>query len=106
MDVKLKVFMKDDKDFRPVQNLTIGETDFSQVMRLQNQLIVAPETLRRGENLSPVKISTLSKDLDELLKPAHKVVEVVDRANRKVCVTMQRYSVEKPGSSNAQVHFF
>ena len=48
----------------------------------------------------------MSKDLDELLKLANKVVDVADRANRKICVTLLRYSADKPESSNAQVWFF
>ena len=40
LDVKLKVFRKDDKkEFRLVQNLTMGEADFNQFMRLRNQLV-------------------------------------------------------------------
>ena len=36
-DVKLKVFKKDDKkEFRLVQKLTTGETDFNQFMQLRN----------------------------------------------------------------------
>ena len=46
---------------------------------------------------------TLPKDTDEQLKLAHKVVDVVDRANRMICVTLLRYSVDKPESSYAQV---
>ena len=42
LDVKLKVFRKDDKkEFRLVQNLTMGEADFNQFMRLRNQLVNA-----------------------------------------------------------------
>ena len=41
--------------------------------------------------------------MDEQLKPAHKVFDVVDRANRKICVTLLRYIVDKPESSYAQV---
>ena len=48
----------------------------------------------------------MSKDMDEQLKLSHKVVDVVDRANRKICVTLLRYSVDKPESSYAQVRFF
>ena len=43
------------------------------------------------------------KDLDEQFKLAHKVVDVVDRANRKICVTLLLYNVDKPESSYAQV---
>ena len=107
LDVKLKVFKKDDdKDFRLVQNLTMGEADFNQFMRLRNQLVIAAENFVREENLTPVLIPTLSRDMDEQLKLAHKVVEVVDRANRKICSTLLRYNVNKPESSFAQIRFF
>ena len=72
----------------------MGEADFKQFMRFRNQLVIAAENLARGENLSPV-----SKDMDEQLKLAHKVADVVDRANRKICVNLLRYSVYKPESS-------
>ena len=39
-------------------------------------------------------------------KLAHKVVDVVDRANRKICVTLLRYNVDKPESSYARIRFF
>ena len=107
MDIKLKVFRKDDKkEFRLVQNLTMGEADFNQFMRLRNQLVNAADNFAREENLTPVLIPTLSKDMDEQLKLAHKVVDVVDRANRKICVTLLRNNVGKPESSYAQVRLF
>ena len=107
LDVKLKVFRQDDKkEFRLVQNLTMGEADFNQFMRLRNQLVYAAENYAREENLAPVQIPTLSKDMEEQLKLAHKVVDVVDRANRKICVTLLRYNVDKPENSYAQVRLF
>ena len=107
LGVKLKVFRKDDKkEFRLVQNLTMGEADFIQVMRFRNQLVNAAENFAREENLTPVLISTMCRDMDEQLKLAHKVVDVVDRANRKICVTLLRYNVDKPESSYAQVRLF
>ena len=48
----------------------------------------------------------MSKDMDEQLKLAHKVVDVKDRGNRKICVTLLRYNVNKPESSHAQVRLF
>ena len=82
LDVKLKVFRKDDKkEFRLVQDLTMGEADFNQFMRLKNQLVIAAKNFAREENLTPLVIPTMSKDMDEQLKLAHKVVDVVDRAN-------------------------
>ena len=107
LDVKLKVFRKGDKkEFQLVQNLTMGEADFNQFMRLRNQLVNAAENFAREENLTPVLIPTMSRDIDEQLKLAHKVVDVVDRINRKICVTLLRYNVDKPESSYAQIRFF
>ena len=66
MDVKLKVFRKDDKkEFRLVQNLTMAEADFNQFMRLRNQLVNATENFAREENLTPVLIPTKSRDMYE-----------------------------------------
>ena len=89
--VKLKVFQKGDrKEFRLVQNLTMGEADFNQFMRLRYQLVNAAKNVAGKEILIPVLIPTLSKDIDEQLKLAHKVVDIVDRAKRKICVTLLR----------------
>ena len=107
LDVKIKVFRKDDKkEFRLVQNLTVGEAEFNQFMRLRSQLVDAAENFAQEENLTPVLIPRMSKDLDEQLKLAHKLVDVVDRANRKICVTLLRYTVDKPESSYAEVWLF
>ena len=44
LDEKLKVFRTGDKkEFRLVQNPTMGEADFNQFMRLRNQLVNAAE---------------------------------------------------------------
>ena len=51
-------------------------------------------------------IPTMSKDMDEQLKLAHKVVDVVDGANKKKFVTLLRYNVDKLESSYAQVRLF
>ena len=86
LDVKLKVFRKDDKkEFQLVQNLTMGEAGFNQFMRLRNQLVNAAENIARKETFTPVLIPTMSRDMDEQLKLAHKVDDVVDRTNRKIC---------------------
>ena len=107
LDVKLKAFRKDvKKEFRLVQNLTMGEADFNQFMRLRKQLVNAAENFARKENLTPVLIPTMSRDMDQQLKLAHKLVDVVDRTNRKICVTLLRYNVENPESSYAQVRLF
>ena len=72
-------------------------------MQLRNQLVIAEEHFAREENVSSVLIPTKSKDMYELLKLAHKLVDVVNRANREICVTLLRYNVDKPDSSYAQV---
>ena len=104
MDVKLKVFKKDDnQEFRLVQTLTMGEANFNQFMRLRNQLVNAAESSGREENLTPVLITTMSKDMDEQMKLAQKVVDVVDQSNRKTCVILLHYNVDKTESPYAQV---
>ena len=75
-------------------------------MRLRNQLVIAAENFGREENLSPVLIPTMSNDLNEQLKLAHNVVDPVDRANIKVCVTLLLYNMVKPESSYAQVRYY
>ena len=75
-------------------------------MRLRNQLVNAAENFAREENLTPLLIPTTSKDMDEQLKLAHKVVDVMYRANEKICVTLLRSNVDKPETSYAQVQIF
>ena len=102
LDVKLKLFWKDEnKEFRSLQNLTSGEADFHQFMRLKNQLVIGAEDFAREEKLSTVLLPTLSKDMDEQIKLVLKVVDVVDRGNRKLCVTLLRRSVVKSETSYA-----
>ena len=84
----------------------MGEADFNQFMRLRNQLVIAVENFAKEENLSSVQISTMSKDMDEQLKLAHKVVDVVDRANRKISVTPVLYNANDLESSYALVWLF
>ena len=90
-DVKLKVFKRDEnKQFQLAQNLTMEEADFNQFIRRRNQLIVAVRDFSKEENMPPVQVKLLAKDMEEQLKLTHKVVEVVDRPHRKTCVTMLR----------------
>ena len=56
--------------------------------------------------MSAVLQSTLSKDMEKQLKLVHKVIDVVDRLNRKICVTLLRYKVDNPETSYAQVRLF
>ena len=107
LDVKLKVFKRDEnKQFRVAQNSTMGDADFIQFIRLRNQLVVAVKDFSEEENLPPLHLRLLAKDMEEQLKLTHKVVEFVDRAHRKICVTMPRYNVEKPETSYVQMRLF
>ena len=53
LEVKLKVFKKDYyKEFRLVQNLTMGKVNLNQLMWLRNQLVIEAENFAKEENLS------------------------------------------------------
>ena len=108
LDIKLKVFKREDKnaEFRLRQNLSMWEAGFNQLLRQRNQLVVAAENFVREQKLSPVLQSTLTKDMEEQLKLVHKVVDVVDRPNRRICVTLLRYKVGNPETSYTQVRVF
>ena len=84
----------------------MGEADFNDFIRQRNQLVVAADNFLKEENLSPVLQSTLSKDMEEQLKLVHKVIHLVDRSNRKICVTMLKYKVDNPEISYAQDRLF
>ena len=84
----------------------MGEADFNQFIRQRNQLVVAADNFLREQKLSPVLQSTLCKDMDEQLKLVDKVIDVVDRPNRRICVTLLRYKVDNPETSYAQVRLF
>ena len=108
LDIKLKVFKRKYKnaDFRLRQNLSMGEADFNQFIRQRNQLAVTADNFSREQNLLPVLQSTLSKDMEEEQKLFHKVIDVVDHPNRRICVTLLRYKVDNPETSYAQVRLF
>ena len=108
LEIKLKVFKREDKnaEFRLRQNRSMGEVDLNQFIRQRNQLVVAADNFLKEQNLSPVLQSTLSKDMEEQLKLVHKVIDIVDRANRRICVTLLRYKVDNPETSYTQVRLF
>ena len=108
MDIKLKVFKRDDKNakLRLRQNLPMGQAEFNRFIRQRNQLVVAADNFLREQILSPVLQSTLSKDMEEQLKLVHKVIDVVDCPNRRICVTLLRYKVNNPETSYALVGLF
>ena len=84
----------------------MGEADFNQFNWQRNQLVVAADNFLREQNLPPVLQTTLSKGMDEQLKLVHKVTDVVDRPNRRICVTLLRYKADNPETSYAQVRLF
>ena len=55
---------------------------------------------------SAVQTPIGSKDVDEQLNQAHRVVDFVNRASRTICVTLLRYNVNNPESSYAQIRTF
>ena len=106
LDIKLKVFKREGKnaEFRLRRNLSMGEADFNQNICQRNQLVVAAENFLKEQSLSLVLQSTLSKDMEEQLKLVHKVIDVVDCPNRRICVTLLRYKVDNPETSYAQFY--
>ena len=108
LDIKLKVFKKEDKnaEFRLRKNLSRGEADLKQFIRQRNQVVVAEGNFLREEILSPVLQYRKLKDMEEHLKLVHKVIDVVNRPKRWICVTLLRYKADNPETSYAQVHLF
>ena len=108
LDIKLKVFKREDKnaEFRLRQNFSMGEADFNQFIRQRNQLFVAADNFLRERNLPLVLQTTLSKDMEEQLELVHKVIDVVDCPNRRICVTLLRYKADNPETSYALVRLF
>ena len=108
LDSKLKVFKRENKnaEFRLRQNLSMGEADFKQFIQQKNQLIVAADNFLREQSLSPVLQSTVFKNMEEQLKLVHKVIDVVDCPNRRICVTLLRHKADNPETSYAQVCLF
>ena len=105
--VNLEVFQKDDKKIILAGPSSYnGRSRFQPVYAIDESLVVAAEIFAREENLPPVLIATLSKDMDEQLKLAYKLVELVDRANRKISVTVLRWSLDEAENTHAQVRSF
>ena len=85
----------------------LGEADFDQFLRQRNQLVVAADNFLREQNFFyTVLQSTLSKDVEEQLKSVYKVIDVVGRPNRRICVTLLPYKLDNPETSSAQVRLF
>ena len=96
--------------------MTTKISDRSKILEWEKQIstsssdwgfsVIAAENFAREENLSSVLIPKMFKEMVEQLKRAHKLVDVVDRASRKFCVTLLRYRLDKPESSYAQMRLF
>ena len=72
LDMKLKVFKSDEnKQFRLAQNLTMGEADFTQFIRLRNQLFVGVRDFNKEANLPLVQVKLLAKDMEEQPRHTH-----------------------------------
>ena len=84
----------------------MGEAGFEDFKRLKNRLVTEAESFKRDQKVSLAFIPIRSKVKDEQLKLAQKLVDVVDRADRKTCVTLLRYSLDQPESSYAQLDLF
>ena len=106
--IKLKLFKREDEnaEFRLRQKFSMRENDFNQFIRQRNQLDVAADNFLREQNFPPFLQFTLSKDMEEQLKLVHKVINVVDCPNRKIFVTLLRYTVDNSETSYAQVRLF
>ena len=44
--------------------------------------------------------------MEEHLKLVHKVIDIVDRPKRRICVTLLRYKADNPDTFYAQVRLF
>ena len=84
----------------------MGEADFNQFIRGRNQLVVAADNFLREQNSSPVLHFTMSTDMEGQLKLVHKVFDVFDCPNGRICVTLLRYKVDNSETSYAQVRLF
>ena len=101
---KLQAFREDDqRDFRLVQNIRMGESNFNHFLWLRNQLVLAAENFGGDQKFSPIQVKTMSRDTEEQLKVVHELVVVVDSPYRKIFVTLLQINVDKKGSSCAQI---
>ena len=78
----------------------------NQFIRQRNQLVVAADNIsQRTKFVSSSSIYTIQRHggATELV---HKVIDVLDRPNRRVSVTLLRYKVDKRETSYAQIRPF
>ena len=77
----------------------MGEAGCNLIMSFLKLLSVAAKNDSRKEILSSVKMPTLSKHVYKPNKLVHNVVYVLDHPNKKICVNLLPYSVDKPDNS-------
>ena len=71
-----------------------------------NHLVIVSGNFAREQNLSTTLIPTFSKEIDEQFKLANKLVDVVNRANKKIHVILVRYKMAISKSLYAQIRTF
>ena len=94
-----------------ITDLSVGkkslvEKNFKKFAGIQNQLAIANEKFNTEGNFSPVQMPTIWKDMDERFNLANRVVDIVDRSNREICVTLLQWNVDEQESSYARARFF
>ena len=106
LDLHLKVFRKVNKRFRTgpkprnwKKQISTSPCDWVICWSMQQRTLVGEKTCSRV-------LPEVCEDMHGQLMLAHKLVEVVDRANRTIGVTLSWYSADKAESPYAQVQSF
>ena len=106
LGAQLKVFRGDDKaEFRKHQQVNLGESNFKQLLKFRNPIVVATGDFSREENSRSIVASPLSKGLEEQLKPIQKAITIVDRPKKEIIAT-KMYCVDKPDNTYVQILHF
>ena len=101
------MFRRDDKaEFRKHQQNNLGKYYWKQLLQFCNPTVVATGEYLGDENLRFFVTSHLSKDLEEQLKHAQKAITYMDRPEKKIVATMNRYYADKPDTTYLQVRLF
>ena len=107
LDAKLKFFKKNDNQiFCLVQIFTMG-VRFQPIHAIEEPGGHCSRRLWWWSNSVPYTDTNNVEDVVEQLKLSHSLIDVVDCPNRKICVTLLPYIVDKTEScSYAQFQFF
>ena len=110
LDVKLEIFKRDDnRDFQPAQIFTLVESHSKKISDWGTNWYFQQKRTKKIEKDKlwfPIPITTTSLDMEEQLKSVQKIVDYLDRPNRKSCLTQLQYGLEKPIKSSTQVQRF